>query len=521
MPPRLKLPVRLLKIACIGLSIVPLVIAVWTALTIGRNFPLQDEWEASTPVAINAAQSTLSMADMMAQNNEHRILLTHMVTSIVTLTTHWQLQVEMLIGIGMGCLTVLFLFLVFRRQQRSLAPWFIFPLMYLVFTPRDFANVILAFQTQVWFVIVFLALALWALYCWKNRTLALIVAAFCATCTTFSFSSGFLLWPILLVILLPLGYRHWSAYVFWIGAALFVIVVLFLPGYMLGGTIPPPPGMSLTPNIFVFYVLIFLGNPFMSGTAMHITLSSRIAIIGILVFIANVLFIIRVKRQPNLPLWRDPVWRDISIWFALAAYSVGTASLAAVGRWALFVTILPNQPTGTRYVIHSVMFWIAVLGSGFQALTLSIQQIVGARRPVTPTNPPPQTANESPAISVPIMAKLSQRTQPRITLYALALANIVGIVTLVGLYIFANNVFAKFIVPIQSPAEDTCVLSYPFRHDEVCLSRFISDNNMNNVKASIMGMYEYRLGAFYYTKYTIENVMALSFAPATQFPPPF
>ena len=511
------MPVRLLKIACVGLSIVPLVIAIWTTLTIGRNLPLQDEWEASTPVAINTAQGTLSVTDMMVQNNEHRILLTHMVTSIVTLTTHWQMQVEMLIGIGMGCLTVFFMFLVFRRQQHSLAPWFIFPLMFLVFTPRNFANVIMAFQTQVWFVIVFFSLALWALYCWKNRTLALIVAAFCATCTTFSFLSGFLLWPILLLILLPLGYRHWSAYVFWIGAALFVIGVLFLPGYVLGGTIPPPPGMSLTPNIFVFYVLVFLGNPFASGIKLHVTLSSGVAIIGILVFITNVLFIIRMKRQPNLPLWRDPVWRDVSIWFALAAYAVGTASMAAVGRWALFVTTLSNQPTGTRYVIHSAMFWIAVLGSSFQALTLSIQQIGAARRPVAS----PQLANKSPEISVPVTVEPTQRTQLRSTSYVLAFINIIGFFALAGLYLFAIVVFAKFIVPIQSAAEDHCVLSYPFYHDKVCLAALINDDNTAKVETFIMRMYEYRLGAFYYTKYTVENVEALSFAPATLLLPSF
>ncbi len=485
---------RLLTLIIIVLAAIPVFLAVWRISAIGQNYPVQDEWSGAT-VAIKTVKGSLTLSDLFQQHNEHRIAPSEIVTALVTLTTRWNLRVEMLVSVGLGLLIATLIVDIFRRQARATWPWLVMPATALLYALRNNANLIIGWQTQVWFVVLFVVLSVWLLVTRRVGWLALLLTVLCATAATFSFASGLLIWPLILVALWPLGYRNWRYVLFWALAATIVVFGLYLPGYV-PRTLSVAAGVVLTPSLFAYYVLAYLGNPFVIGFPADVGLSARIGLIGMFVLGVNGLYLVLWKRRQKI----DP-WPSVGIWLILAGYSIGAAVLGALGRWSLFATVLPDQPIETRYVIHTIPFWLTLIVVTTQSITIGWAQL---------------------------RVKLPAPTETTMTFlkagrgWCLRVANGIVLFALILLYVRGNNGIARAIVPINTPAQMACISNYPFSHDGACLEAFTRTFHLGELGCYLDGTFAVRVGPFAEDwSYDLRLVRRLSFprSPMPAVPP--
>jgi hypothetical protein len=416
-------------------------VILWTR---GSVLPFWDEWDATAPIAIKAADGTLTLADIFRQHNEHKIVFSKVITALGTWLTHWNMRVESLVSVGLGFLIVFLFSLNLRRQKQSLSPLLLTGIVSaLVFALRDYGNLIIPVETVVFLVLAFYVGAATALYCIERRWLALGVAAGCGLCATFSFLNGALIWPLGLLLLPLLGYRRWRYLAFWVGAAILTMLLFFGTGYQFVSSINAS-SISVPLLTYLYYMLAYLGGLFVPGSAATVPLAAVIGLGGLVYFLLNITLLYRRGRLES---------HTLAFWLLVAGYSVGTAAVSAVGRAALFVTSVPNQPLETRYVLHTVPFWLAVIA-------------------------------------------LALHTLPLEGLGWVRMGNRLLLVGLLFGYVVINSTLFFVIRPVVTESHVACALAYPTRHDLTCLSGIYPDELIEGLRPRLEALAEHKLAVF-------------------------
>jgi len=297
---------------------------------------------------------------------------------------------------------------------------------------------------------VFFVGAVTALYCMDKRWLALIIAALCSMGAVFSFLAGWLLWPLIFLMLPFSGYRNWRYLSFWLLATLVTAGLFFLTGYHFTNS-SAVNEIAVPFYIYPYYILAYLGSMFAPGSAWSIPLAVTIGILGIGLISINVFFLYRQHVQ----------YRELAFWLLLAGYSVGSAVLSAIGRSGLFIASVSNQLLEPRYVLHTFPFWLAAI-----FLTLKVLH---------------QIAQNSNLHS-------SQRLLRRFDHFALG--------SLLALYVVINGLLIVFIRPVITPDQVACAKAYPVTQDISCMKGIYPDDALNTIQPTLDSLYKNRLSVY-------------------------
>jgi len=155
----------------------------------------------------------LSLSDLYAQHNEHRMFFPGGVELLMGVVTKYNNLAEMYLIEFCSVVTLGVLLLAFRRTGTRVWPLLFVPVSLLVFSLRQFGNMLLGYQINFAFTQTFGVLTLfllWVLGQGSRKRLAFVAALSSATVATFSTAQGLLVWPAGLLQLLigPGGKRR-------------------------------------------------------------------------------------------------------------------------------------------------------------------------------------------------------------------------------------------------------------------------------------------------------------------------
>lgn len=339
----------------LGIAAIPPLYVLAKIVGQGVDLPFFDEWfpTSSVDVAIWSRSGTLRISDLLAQNFEHRIVFTHLVTAAGAWL--WRGNEKIAMGItwvvALGALATLAGLV--RRSFPALWPAALAPISALLFTARAQNNWLWAFESQWSFCIFFLVLGLW----WAGRqgpaAAALGGAAVCALCANFSFGSGLLGWG-LIAVAMALGGgwrgRHWILWTLLTaaGIALFFRHYQFWPSGDPGRFLHPAAAAHL-----LRFVVTFLGGWAVPDGAPWLPWGAVCGTATLALFIGTAVF-----------LWRSGERKSIAPWCALGLFPLASALLAGQG-WrsddinnALFgryVMVSALLPAATAVLVISVL----------------------------------------------------------------------------------------------------------------------------------------------------------------------
>lgn len=422
-------PVPFLVTLC---ALIPIaaVIAYMDSYTL--SVPSFDQWLWSAPVAVKTAEGTLTPADLVEPFNGHRPLFSRLVTALATVTTGWNIRIEVYANLLIALASLGMLLNLLRRDEPGGVVIALVPFS---------ALVMLLSQRVVWsnallsaflFVTFFLLIAVTALRVGSGRWWGLFVALAAATCATFSNSHGVVVWVALALTLFLFGYRQLTHYVVWVASAA-VVIGLFLwgNGFALGGG-----GADDHLNLFLYdpvtltrYVTAFIGSPiyFDRGNP-----ASVVGATGLVLFAVN--------------LWhlRQRDGSTLATWVTLVLFVGGTGTITALGRLDFG---LGNALTGW-YRSIGLLFWVALAA----LMTMTVRGL---------------WRRESRAGYGAVLLRVN----------LLATALIAGLV-LYGSYqsvqgesLFHGDKLHPGRPPLEPYPDEVCIRAYPFSRDFSCLRR--------------------------------------------------
>lgn len=395
------------------------------------NLPLSDDWGSVQNVAVATANGSLRFSHLFTLfNGQHRPLFPNLVAVVLTHAAQWNTRWTLVFTASLGALTsLLILYLIWRYHPRLFYPALL-PVTFIVWTLLQGINWI-GLVFSVWhFQAVFLLAGIAALSGPRQRPQHVLLAAMMAWCATYSAGSGFLAWPLILLVMWGLGYRQWAYIAAWLLCASICLFLYFGGAGEPGGTEDLAlferlaSALAGLRPVLTWRLMTYLGSLFAPRiwTIENWSEPPGFAAPGVAGAFGLILFIVN-----GYLVWkRGDAARDLAIWLALAGYSLGTGLLLVLAR------DLPGFAI-EWYVTSVRLFWIATI-------MLMLLLVV----PGTDSRPPDQI--------------------PRFV-------NIFALAMLGCLYFYVSLSYIRIDERRynQQAAAQTCVLSFPLSRDTSCL----------------------------------------------------
>jgi hypothetical protein len=443
------------NVVSVILSLIPLILIVFYVARNGVNVPQDDEWDASYPIVVKTLEGSLTLRDLTAQHNEHRLLFANLATVFLTLTTDWNVKAGMYLNVVLAAINLVLIASLFYHDEPKSVLYVMVPVAWLIFSFRQNFNWLMALQSTWYFSVVCALLVLWLIVWRPINWWPVILGAIFTALNIFSMTTGFVMLVVTPLALFLRGYRNKWYFIFWLAFSV-AITGLFFAGYKTSNAIYT----GFQPLGVITYASMYLANPLLAPSTLSIIeakyLSFLLTCIGAGVFLLNFAY-----------LWLSPDGQHKSFsWLALVCFAVGVALLTGLGRLQIFMSD-QIQPLSSRYVAYSSLFWVAVIAQ----MALGQAQLYRSKRR-------------------PLWKKF------------LAYSNLSVFIIVAVLYCRANYEDAMAPVRITDEAKE-CVVNYPVTQDETCLK----------------AVYPLDLSLITGRIYELERYQVSSFADVTSKPP--
>src|SRR5829696_8704963 len=178
------------------LVLIPAALPYLYVRAFGVNVVFADAWDMVL-VFHKFFSGRLTFADLYAQHNEHRMFFPKGAELLLGMLTRYNNVAEMYLIVSCFVVTAAVLLLAFRREI-GLPLIFFVPVALLIFSFRQYENMLFGFQINFAFTQTIGVLALYLLYAASSndtKRLAFVAALGSATVASFSTAQGLLVWP--------------------------------------------------------------------------------------------------------------------------------------------------------------------------------------------------------------------------------------------------------------------------------------------------------------------------------------
>lgn len=302
---------------------------------------------------------TLNLADLWRQHNEQRIFFPNLVLLASAYLTHWNADVEVIIGFLFSLVTATLIFLMIKKSivkswlgfiaGMLAAAWF--------FSPVQWENWLWGWQVEWFMCIAGITTATFLLLKYtdkgvKHKPLLFVLAMLAAVIASFSLAGGLFVWLVGILILLLMK-RPRKIQVAWL-----LLGVLSTSLYYYHYVQPPGPnGATITfslhhPLAFIKFFLVYIGGSIGSVSGQQ---QAPIIIGSILLLLLLPLLYLTWQRRINI--------RKYLPWLMFCLIGILGGLTTAVGRLAYGV----SYALSSRYTAFSILY---VIGLTVLAITL-------------------------------------------------------------------------------------------------------------------------------------------------------
>jgi hypothetical protein len=285
----------------------------------GLRIPYYDQWEF-VPLLEKMHNHTLTLADVWRQHNEHRILFPKILMLVLARLSNWNIFLELCANMVIAAFILLLLLSLLRSTSEETPFWLKMFISLMVFSMFQSENWSWGWQIQIFLSVLGSVIAIWAADKWQGKAIGLTVVISGAVLSSYSFNTGLVTWPAVLVVMLL--QKKWKRkHIMILLLACVVTVLLYYYNYT------KCPSHSFLfffiehPFLYARYVLTYLGA--------SLCWTYLFAPITALIMLALIsLAIINIWRFDKQKL------RYLAPWLAFASYACLAACITGVGRTA-------------------------------------------------------------------------------------------------------------------------------------------------------------------------------------------
>lgn len=336
-----------------SVALIPMLHLTYLVRLYGVEVPTLDDWEMA-PLIVEALTGHFNWAHIFEQQQEARTILPKLIFILSAANGHWDVRDQMMLSVVCCWLTAAGIFILLRRS--GLRPGAIAICFWLavltIFTIAQFELWIFASGFPSFFPALFLVTALVVIGTARLTTVwKFILCAVLATASSFSLANGLLAWgltfPALFLMRAVPRWRSWL--IAWLAVCALCAAVYFWEFQKAPGLPPFAPSISWAD--YAGFILEFLGGGLAYASKNHFSFTAAtFGLVQLVMFFVAIIYCVRRFRDESLLAKTIP-------WFALGAYSIANAVLAALGR----VGYGASYALASRYVTFSIYLTIAVI----------------------------------------------------------------------------------------------------------------------------------------------------------------
>lgn len=313
--------------------------------------PYWDQWEF-VPLLAKSYAGHVTLGDLWAQHNEHRLIFPRIVMLLLAHATRWNTLYEQGLNVVLAGLIFLAAAVQARKTARTAGGrafiWVLPMLSLLVFSVSQAENWFWGWQIQM-FMNILAAVAGIVMLAGSRESLArFTIAIGLGVVSAYTFANGILYWPAGLLVLLMIGPDGKRRVLNARMGAWLIAAVVTSASYLYHYEHPadhPPLTFALKHFVsWMQYVFVYLGSP--CGIYM-IPVATVTGILGLGLFGYSAWALLRSKRLAVA---------DLAPYAGITFYSLGSAMVSGLGRLGFGV----SQALSSRYVTMSNPMWISV-----------------------------------------------------------------------------------------------------------------------------------------------------------------
>lgn len=339
---------RIVGVGACFLIALPVVAAFLYVERFGVNVVLRDQW-VQVPYFAGLHAGTLELLSFWPNHNEHRIVFPRLAMLALGTLTDYNNVAEMYLILLCFLVTLVCLFVVFRHgsgARFSLLAVLFVPVAFLVFSLRQYENMLWGFQIAFAFAQMFSVLTFLFLYfSGRNRKVAFVAALMSGAVASFSAAQGLLVWPVGLLQLLisPLGRvaKGTMAGVWSLSGA--GIWFVYFRDLQTAGQGPSPFEVFFRPAASIEFFMTALGSSLFGRPDVALLGGSLLAVLG---------------AVSLLLLYRCGKAGENTFWVALLLYAGLVAASITAGRSASELGVLQALPS--KYTTFSLLAVAAI-----------------------------------------------------------------------------------------------------------------------------------------------------------------
>jgi len=347
----------LLLILCLAAPLLVIAKLGANALT----FPYWDAWRVA-PMLELSDSGQLSMADLWAQHNEHRIFFPKLLMVTLARLSGWNVAWEIVASLCFAtlifaCVGVL-LFRATRSANIALRVAGLALCSALVYSWSQNENWVWGFQHNVWLAMSMVFLGVVVLDSAFRFAPRILLAMVVGVVASFSYANGLFYWIALLPLVWDLRVSR-AARVGGLGVWLLVAALVYVSyfiGYVQPAVSPPLSTALQHPILFMQFFAVLIGAPIsacFTQPAWH-------GVDALPPWWAYLPGPLGVAAFVGL-LWqrwqRTRDWAALAPWVALGAFALGSAAVASAGRCGFGL----GQALTSRYITVTTPLWIALV----------------------------------------------------------------------------------------------------------------------------------------------------------------
>jgi hypothetical protein len=358
---------EVLRYALFFVAFLPVLLALRMQVKYWVNIPIWDEWDTPGETLLHLAQHKLSWTDLFAQHNESRKFFPRLIYIALAWPLGWDVRSGMVLTFFSASALSTFLLLRLREAGKNLSTQALFAWLIinsLLFGPSQYENFLCGYSFEI--LLPALALCGCIAVNLSNRPLGakVLLNSVLATIATYSFAHGMILWA--LGVPIPRSSERRRADGLGRSALWFLI-------YALAGAVAiscyfseykrpdfAPSASLLQVPLLTRFIIAWLGAVPKSD-CINLHMAGLLAAIVLLTACSLSLFFIGRNKH---------LWKHYYPWFLLAAFSMGSGLVTAVGRANLGVDVVFFHGfvgfSSYRYNLTSVLAYLATVGLLFR-----------------------------------------------------------------------------------------------------------------------------------------------------------
>lgn len=326
----------------LALALLPVGVGFVLTLSLGVNFPYVDDWSRASFMA-RATDGDVGMSDLWVKENVHRSFVPRALASQLARWTSWNHRSEMLTSLVCGCLALLAMGRVLARESAWLVPL----AALFLFSLHSWKNFLWGIQTNVALANLFTIAAIALLAAPTVSLVRVIGTSVAGALASYSFLSGFLVWPVGAFVLLfrpcESKRKRWTLIGAWLVAGLTVTAVHM---FVAATRTPPGPEASSGLGSLPEFVTRFFGAGLL-GRAGDGSLFGAGAVGHAGLVLALLWLVLRARARASAV-----GLAGLGLYALASAYAIGFGRTATMGHAA-----------SSRYTAFSGIAWLVVIAT--------------------------------------------------------------------------------------------------------------------------------------------------------------